>query len=72
MTGWIAVDKDLPDDGVPVLIVWSGHVQHLTYVRYEGGWYPAHEDADESPRMDEEDRMVTHWRPLPEPPKESK
>jgi hypothetical protein len=63
---WIDIKQKLPPEGVPLIIVWSGVVQHLTYARYEGRWYPYHEDPDEF--LDDVDSLVTHWMPLPSAP----
>jgi len=68
-SGWIDVKHKLPDDGEPVLIVWSGVVQHLTYARFEGCWYPYHEDPDDFQAMNEDINLVTLWQYLPSAPK---
>jgi len=70
-SGWISVDDRLPDSGVMVLVLANGKPnKNVTLVNaYElaeydqDGWildtWPEWMDAD-----------VTHWMPLPEPPKE--
>ena len=56
MTEWISVKDRLPDDGTKVLL-------YLDYGMIEASWY------DSSYYMPFWNR-VTHWMPLPEPPKE--
>ena len=58
---WIPVTKALPEDGQWVL-VW-GHGQHIPTMmfRESGAWI---DDQFEF------HTTVTHWMPLPEPPKE--
>ena len=68
---WISVDDRLPDQSGEVLVIVSGNPQkNITlncayelaeYDPYSGwimGMWPEWEDA-----------VVTHWMPLPEPPK---
>lgn len=67
--GWISVEDRLPEDPAPVAdaeflpeyIVLIKGAQVATVIHYDGGgkWYYG---GDYYP--------VTHWRPLPEPPKE--
>lgn len=69
---WISVQDRLPEEGYVVLAIASGcpHANIILKEAYqiaewchEGGWilqeFPEWEDAE-----------VTHWMPLPEPPKE--
>lgn len=60
---WIRADVDLPRYGVPVLVVWQGVVQKITYARDIGEWY-SYEDRE---AMAPEDAF-SHWMPLPEAP----
>lgn len=61
---WISVDERLPEDGKNVLVHvtnpavwWNVDVDWRT----EGGW---------AVNADSDWHIVTHWMPLPEPPKE--
>lgn len=70
---WISVKDRLPSTGTNVWVVWSETVQTIAYHRIGLGfacadgyqWEPA-EFIDSDPIPDGE---VTHWQPLPEPPK---
>lgn len=58
--GWIPVTDRLPQDDEDVLVWVDGTHRDMAY-RDEGVWY------------DEEHnhlKNITHWMPLPEPPKE--
>jgi len=58
--GWIPVTKRLPQDDEDVLVWVNGTHRDMAY-RDEGVWY------------DEEHnhlKNITHWMPLPKPPKE--
>ncbi len=63
---WISVDDRMPQEGEKVLIYIPFRGVHLNYVSYvEGGkWFV--------PAMYGRNNItdVTHWLPLPEPPKE--
>ena len=68
-SGWISVKDKMPEDHVNVLLVWSnGKVAsimfgcHITIKNLGGDWHTAC-----GVRPEEE---ITHWMPLPEPPKE--
>jgi hypothetical protein len=62
--GWISVKDDLPKKFGEPCIVYNGcSVQYGDYYS-DGIWYTP--DCYES----EEIRDVTHWMPMPEPPKE--
>jgi hypothetical protein len=62
MSEWISVKDRIPD-GAPVLVVYHGVVQWVTYRLVDGGWESTSSD-DTMPLG-----FVTHWQPLPEPPK---
>ena len=73
---WRRCLETKPPTGAAVTIVWSGTVQHVAYRRVgigyacAGGyeWVAAlHSDQDPIP-----DEQVTHWKPLPDPPKEAR
>lgn len=54
---WISVDERLPKDCVRVLVY--GETDIFIATRLNGGWFaPVHCDGE-----------ITHWMPLPEPPK---
>lgn len=64
---WISVKDRLPTDGALVLVVYHGVVQFLTYA-YDSEkeqWNPVFgPEGDEMPAS-----FVTHWQPLPDPPR---
>jgi Protein of unknown function (DUF551) len=68
MSEWISVKDRLPEDGIPVITVYSGCTQHITYWLVDGSWYPAYSDEEEDPTGVIEG-VFTHWMHLPEPPK---
>lgn len=65
---WIPVTERLPEDAYPVLVTYLGYNDKLprsdmVAMYEEGDWY----------WYDDESKckvIVTHWMPLPEPPKE--
>jgi hypothetical protein len=64
---WISIKDRLPDAGQIVIIVWRGHTQNTCYV------YDKH--IEQWSTYDGEctignNKNVTHWMPLPEPPKD--
>ena len=71
MSDWIKIEDQLPEYGDPVIIVIKGTVQNVIYTR-DGDddtddWFePYHYDDKESAAWR---REVSHWQPLPEPPK---
>jgi Protein of unknown function (DUF551) len=67
MSEWISVKDRLPDEETPVITLYSGVVQHITYWIVDGAWYPACSDEQDPTPID---GVFTHWMPLPEPPKE--
>lgn len=72
MGEWISVEDCWPKYGKPILIVVGGIVQNIVYVR-DGSddskdWCePFYFECDESDSLWWED--VTHWMPLPPPPR---
>ena len=64
--GWISVEERLPEPFVSVLVHMPGKrpgpTVHESYMSKERMWYSHLFERDFS--------GVTHWRPLPEPPKE--
>ena len=69
---WIPCSERLPENNVPVLYVWRSqngavsvlHGWHFEIRSLGSAW---HQSGMGMHRPDEE---VTHWMPLPEPPKE--
>jgi len=61
---WIPVTERLPEYGGSYITAFSkgevGHNLYMTFADGSGKWYQNSEDTGE----------VTHWMPLPEPPKE--
>ena len=78
---WISADERMPEKNDVVIVViqfkeyQTGKVKNCsTVARYTiDEWIPQH-DEDEYQRLDENSfdyigAVVTHWMPLPEPPK---
>ena len=61
---WISVDESLPDDSSWVLVYADGAVNYTVWHR--GVWY----DWTEPACSNIPHGCITHWMPLPEPPKE--
>ena len=68
MSEWTSVKQAMPEEGEPVLIVWNGVVQHLTYNLNGGEWYAHHQDPDEEIAI--QYGLVTYWMTLPPAPPE--
>ncbi len=64
MSEWVSVKDRMPEPGVPVLVVYSGHVQYVTY-QLEAIEWSSTEGGETMPLS-----FVSHWMPLPEPPNE--
>lgn len=67
---WISVKERLPDKDTKVIIVDNGDVSVVTYGHgraHDEWWDELNTDMDASPT---DCGNVTHWMPLPEPPKE--
>ena len=62
---WIKTSERAPDETCDVLGVVDGVVMHLDYSDDEDAAYPW---ADDYMRV-YADKDVSHWQPLPEPPK---
>lgn len=64
--GWVSVKDRLPEENLGACIVYDGFkVQHADHYIIDGEHLWNTPDCYES----EEIRGVTHWMPLPEPPK---
>lgn len=59
-TSWISVKDNIPKKSMLVLGVVHGHVGELAYIN----------DRNVFERRERPIEGVTHWAPLPEPPKE--
>lgn len=70
MNNWISVEDKLPDEDY-VLVVSNGHVRCATYhqSKYKQSDFWCEVNYDNYGDVIELDG-VTHWQPLPEPPKE--
>ena len=61
---WISVDERLPDEDGEYL-TWNGLIYFLIWFNASLGLWNVSEDGDTSSAIS----GVTHWMPLPEPPK---
>ena len=75
MSDWISVEDRLPEEG-PVLVRWVGEFFGHEDPRTDVGYYddPAdYDDPDDGQGWlfwrHEQEIKVTHWMPLPEPPR---
>lgn len=67
---WIPVTERLPEPDTQVLAIVSGRWENITFDRaYELASWSADEGWIMEAWPDLEDPEVTHWTPLPEPPK---
>jgi hypothetical protein len=65
---WISVKDRLPNNVYDVLVIgkgWDDMEWHRIYFLEDGEWYT--QDAELVSRMSQS--KITHWMPLPEPPK---
>ena len=60
---WISVEERLPGKGTVVLVMWHGEMAFARYTPHRLGWYNLDTRYDSS-------NAVSHWMPLPDPPKE--
>lgn len=76
---WVKTADRLPDDDEPVLVTYVGYTDNLPHNdaiavyaheitdNYAGAWYWQDSDGvDDNPVS----VSITHWMPLPQPPKE--
>ena len=68
---WISVDDRLPDQSGEVLVIVSGNPQKNITLNcaYELAEYDPYDGWIMEMWPEWEDAVVTHWMPLPEPPK---
>jgi hypothetical protein len=60
---WIKCSERMPEEGVHVLISTEAEIMYIAYyLKSRGCW--------ECAFFDESFVDITHWMPLPEPPKE--
>lgn len=72
--GWISVKDRLPESIINKVLVWLEHDDLIGYIgfghyeKYKGQeiWF----DLEHSEAFSVRGYTVTHWMPLPEPPKE--
>ena len=70
-TRWIPCSERLPESNLEVLVIVSGKVGNITLVNsVEIGDFDRDEGWILEMWPEWEDPNVTHWQPLPEPPKE--
>lgn len=63
---WVSVERKLPENGTPVLIAAGHYVTLASWNSDEKRFqFTSREDAALISSND-----ITHWMPLPEPPKE--
>lgn len=63
MSNWISVEDKLPEEGVKVLCSYENYNKHAGFIVamfVNGSFYGGGNYAP---------RGITHWMPLPEPPK---
>ena len=71
MDDWISVEDRLPEDDNFVLVVISGKHRNITYIKaLELASYTADEGWIVELCPCWTNPGITHWMPLPEPPKE--
>ena len=64
MAEWISVKERLPENGTRCLVVRYDYVTDTPFVDmlwFDNSWWN---------RINSGDYAVTHWMPIPEPPKE--
>lgn len=70
-TQWVSVEDRLPEDGEKVLVFGKCRCSKVKPYTNTAYYY----DASNKPYWDmgcyKQDEVITHWMPLPEPPKES-
>lgn len=66
MSEWVSVKDGLPDDGETVLTYKNGIVEVQVYEKKRNGWISWQGNWFWSMAT------VSHWMPLPEPPKEGR
>lgn len=67
--GWISVKDRLPDEHIRVLVV-NDDAKFMVAERAEDDWWYQYIAYDVDRWDALEQGVITHWMPLPEPPKE--
>lgn len=67
MSEWIDIEKRLPDKREQYIVYSEDYGMVTCLIWHEGRWVDIN-DAGE-PSLTEYGDCVTHWMPLPEPPK---
>lgn len=66
MSEWIATRDELPKNGIPVLVVYMGRVQNVSYMLDVDRWVACDSgEPDDMPLA-----LASHWMRLPDPPAE--
>ena len=59
---WVSVDERLPEESLNSVLGWDGYRERCVFVQYyKGEWILGNHESVK----------VTHWMPLPQPPKEA-
>ena len=68
---WISVEEKLPDTDDNVLVICNGEYKNIRFINaYDLAAYDSDEDEWILDSYPEAVVTVTHWMPLPQPPKE--
>ena len=68
---WISVEEKLPDTDGNVLVICNGEYKNIRFINaYDLAAYDSDEDEWILDSYPEAVVTVTHWMPLPKPPKE--
>ena len=76
MKDWISVKDRLPEKGIDVLVC-EMKFEHkypnigIGELDQEGNWWYSIGEEIQKEDYDQDYRSITHWMPLPEPPKPS-
>ena len=65
MSKWAHVVEGLPEKG-QIVIVWDGYESKLACLNNDERWCRSFYETESG------EPNITHWKPLPKPPKESK
>ena len=65
---WISVEEDLPEYDEQTFWIREDGYTFLDDINHDNDW-ENFKELHESPVFDEEPSKITHWQPLPEPPK---
>lgn len=65
--GWISVEDRLPDNPTKEVLAWCGY--HILARYSDDQWLVYYSDKYSENTGWTEEHNITHWQPLPEPPK---